>query len=87
MCWGNQGEKSGSHLRPGTQGGNRVFSSWPQWTELTRVHGLYAVPENVQQRKEKLQKAYGSRNRSIQVKANARGGFAATLGSSLGCFL
>lgn len=48
------------------------------------MHGLYAVPENLQQRKEKRQKAFGSCHRSIQVKANARGGFAAMLGSSPG---
>lgn len=82
--WGTQGEKSSSSLYPGIQGGNRVFSSCPQRTELAHVHGLYAVPENLQQRKEKLQKAYGSPNCSIQITANACGGFAATLGFQAG---
>lgn len=33
------------------------------------MHGLYMVPENLQQRKEKCQKAFGSCHRSIQIKA------------------
>lgn len=48
------------------------------------MHGLYMVPENLQQRKEKCQKAFGSCHRSIQIKAKACGGFAAVLGSSPG---